>query len=194
MHGEYTISGKHFHLAAIISSIEHDAWAVKDNQSKSSRMTGVLGEMFAAMHLETSAGRRSCIPQGLFQRTGLFSRNTLDRGDVILVGKRKIKSRDYVKNYQVDAVQQFEVKATSTQHLRGLVDCNCVAEYALRHVTSVLLVHVEVGAHTATGTIDEVATPTDIMEWPRVETEGRMFYQSPMVKRKLDFEVCQDLE
>lgn len=193
MYGEYTISGKHFHLAAIISSIEHDAWVVKDQQTKSSRMTGVLGEMFAAMHLETTAGRRSCIPQGLFQRTGLFSRNTLDRGDVIMVGKRKIKSKDYAKNYQVDAVQQFEVKATGTQHLRGLVDCNCVAEYALRHVTSVILVHVTVGAHTATGIIDEVASPTDIMEWPQVEAEGRMFYQSPLVKRRTDFEINHDL-
>ena len=121
MYGEYEISGKQFHLAAMIASIEFDQWRYKSDACKQSRLVGVLGEMFAGMYLEGQTGGRSCIPQGLLMRTGLFSANTIDRGDIIMVGKRKVKSGPDFREHVIDAVWTYEVKATSGIR-RGLVE------------------------------------------------------------------------
>lgn len=188
MYGEFSIEGKHFHLASLIASIEYDNWHHKDgNDSKHARFVGVLGEMFTAMYLETVSFGRSVLPQGIFSRTGLFSGNTLDRGDVLLVGKRTIKKGNQYKNYQIDAVWTYETKATSTGLYRGMIECSAAQEYATRRIESVVLVSVSFEQHKAVGIVEDVAPPQDIVDfWPVVDIEGRMFYQSPMVRRKIE--------
>lgn len=188
MYGEFNIDRKHFHLASLIASIEYDNWHHKDGaDSKHARFVGVLGEMFTAMYLETVSFGRSVLPQGIFSRTGLFSGNTLDRGDVILVGKRTIKKGNQYKNYQIDAVWTYETKATSTDVFRGMIECSAAEEYAARRVEGVVLVSITLSQHQATGVIEDVAYPQDIVDsWPVVQVDGRMFYQSPMVRRKIE--------
>ncbi|QJI52574.1 hypothetical protein [Escherichia phage SECphi4] len=188
MYGEYEISGKQFHLAAMIASIEFDQWRYKSDACKQSRLVGVLGEMFAGMYLEGQAGGRSCIPQGLLMRTGLFSANTIDRGDIIMVGKRKVKSGPDFREHMIDAVWTYEVKATSGIR-RGLVEARCAREYLSRRVAGVILVGVSFGQHSAHGVIEDIAEPYVIVnDWPLVEVEGKEYFESPLVRRKMDWE------
>lgn len=191
MYGEYELSGKAFHLASLIASIEFDYWRNRSDACKQSRLVGVLGEMFAGMYLEGHTGGRSCVPQGLLQRTGLFSGNTMNRGDVVMLGKRKVKVGPDYKDQVIDAVWSYEVKAT-TGIRRGLVEARCAYEYMERRVAGVILVLVEFGQHKATGIIEEVADPYVIVnDWPLVEVDGKEYFESPAIRRKIDWESAQ---
>lgn len=187
MYGEFTITGRQHHMAGLLTSLESDIFPDDDHVSRRARMVGTLGEMFGALYLESIVGSRSVIAQGLLSRTKLCAGNTLERGDLILVGKRKIRGEDGVKNFIVDAVWRYEVKATSDPELRGCIEARYVEKYAERKVVGCILVTVDPGQHTAHGVIEDVADPANILaEWPQVKLRDKWYYRSPMVQRKME--------
>lgn len=88
----------------------------------------------------------------------------------------------------IDAVWTYEVKATSGIR-RGLVEARCAREYLTRRVAGVILVGVSLGPQSAHGVIEDIAEPYVIVnDWPLVEVEGKEYYESPLVRRKMDWE------
>lgn len=189
--GEFHIDGKQFALAGLLASTEFDQWKHKSDASKTSRLVGVLGEMFGAMYLETIAGSRSVIAQGLLHRMGIFAKNTLDRGDIVVLGKRTIKQGPNYAPYKVDSVVQYEIKASSTPTYRGMIECKAAQEYASRYCVGVVLLSIHVGDNEAYGVVEDQADPRDIVAyWPVVEVDGVPYYESPLVRRKINFDLA----
>lgn len=188
MFHESVISGIKFKLATDLAAADWQAWNHKSPASKTVRLIGVLGEMAAAEYLTSIAGRRTCVPQGLTQRMGLTGEVALDRGDILLIGKRNIKRGPDYRDYTVDSVQAFEVKATTTAERRGMIEVSAAQDYAKFRVSGVVLVSIAMHGDSATCVVEDVADPLDIVEsWPVVQVEDRTFYQSPTVIRKIAY-------
>lgn len=174
MYGIYTISGERYKLACTATAIETAAWANSPNQApRKSRLFGTLGEMAVAEHFIANHSQRTVVPLGMLHRLGLAGNNALDRGDILMIGKKKVAPPSGGAKILVDDVAVYEVKTTSNGAARGFVTKKAVEDYLRSGVVSIALVFVQTKEGEARCIIDEMAHPCEIeRDWMPYRFDG----------------------
>lgn len=166
------LSADDMRLAQLAADMETVRWrTAKTVTSHSARKIGVMGEIAAVKYITGLHGQRSTVPQGINHRLGLTQNVAKDRGDILLITRRK----------GVDTVTAMEVKATGNREVRYTIEKHFADNYVADGVNRILLVHIDQTNSLAVEcTIDEDVNPKDIvLDWRIAVLDNREVYVSP---------------